>query len=547
MKLKHTNKILYHKKDFLFIAVFVTIIHSIFIVVCPLVTMYLLDEVAVAKDIEILYRGIIIFLVIFILDPVIGVLKECYLAWLGEKIAADNKKSLFGNVLCSKYRDFEKLKNGDVISIITNDAKEAGRFSAKFLPTMTNDILVIVGIVVCMVYISPVIAVMVLAIFFFVYFINTCLSNAINRHSKALQMELDECYSNINQSMNEMLTIKSYHQEDRVYQRYENIVDEIQRMSARQNYMVSVINNGTVLAVVFCQAIIYFVGIKGIIENSFTIGRIMALIQYFQMITRPFYELINIKVQFNIIRPMFARMEKYDGLSHEDVGYAEDLKFSGIKCIDLGFKYDERYIFHHTDLEFPAKGVVMLVGESGVGKSTLSKILIGLYEASEGEIFFGNEEVKTISLATIRKNIAYVPQEPVVFNENYINNINYSGKDISTEDVLNVCKKVKLYDRILKSEKGLYTIIREKNDLSGGEKARIAIARALVAETPVILMDEPFAALDSENIDNICEIIEEVAQRKLVIIISHKIPKTLSCSKVFCIKAGKIISKEVEK
>lgn len=246
-----------NKKEFLFMAVFVTIVHSIFIVVCPLVTMYLLDEVAVAKDIEILYRGIIIFLVIFVLDPIIGVLKECYLAWLGEKIAANNKKDLFKNVLYSKFRDFEELKNGDIISIITNDAKEAGRFSAKFLPTVMNDILVIVGIVICMVYISPVIAVMVLAIFCFVYFINTCLSNAINRHSKALQMKLDECYSNIDQSMNEMLTIKSYHQEDRVFQQYENIVAEIQRMSARLNYMVSIINNGTILAVVFCQAIIY--------------------------------------------------------------------------------------------------------------------------------------------------------------------------------------------------------------------------------------------------------------------------------------------------
>lgn len=142
----------------------------------------------------------------------------------------------------------------------------------------------------------------------------------------------------------------------------------------------------------------------------------MALIQYFQMITSPFYELINMKVQFNIVRPMYTRMEKYAGLSHEDVGYAKDLNSGRIKCVDLGFKYDEKYIFRHADLEFPSKGVVILAGESGVGKSTLSKILIGLYEASEGKIFFGNEEAKTISLATIRKNIAYVPQEPIDFN-----------------------------------------------------------------------------------------------------------------------------------
>lgn len=531
------------KKHFI-IAFFITVLHSLFIIVCPLVTMFLLDEVIVSRDIHMLHFGLALFIVVFVLDPIIGVFKESYLIWLGEKITSNNKKMIFSKVLHSKYQNYEKLKNGDVLSVITNDAKEVGRFSANFFPTILKDILVIIGIIGCMMYISPLIAIFVLIIFFLTYYVNTLFGKYISAKSKTLQIKLDNYYSNIEQVMNAMLTIKSYSQEERVERENYKLVEEIREMYTKLNCIVTIINNLTVLAVVFCQAIIYYCGIKGILENTFTIGRIMALIQYFQMITSPFYELMDMKVKLNVVKPMFARIDNYNQMVNENISLIKNVKIDSIKCRNLGFKYDTEYIFRNINFDLPKKGITLIWGESGAGKSTLCKLFMGLYVPTEGRILFDKTGSDDISLATIRNNIAYVPQNPEVLNENFINNIDYCRKNIPLKDIINVCKKVKLYERILKTEDGLNTVIREKNDLSGGEKSRIAIARALVLKKPIIIMDEPLSALDEENAESICQIINDIGKERLVIIISHYKAKALSPTVILRIENGKI---EVEK
>ena len=520
--MKYIIECLKHSKLHLIAGILITIIHSLFVVICPLVTMYLLDEVIVSMDMKELHKGIIFFLLIFVSDPIIGIVKEFYLVWFGEKVAADNKSRIFNTVLNSTYEHFEKLRNGDVLSQITNDAKEVGRFAVNIFPTLIKNVLLISGIVGCMLYISVRITIIVTGIFLVAYYINTLFSKYLTNNSDKLQKKLDEYYTNIEQSMNSMLIIKCYSQEKRIFHENRILVEEIRKMYTRLNWGVTAINNLTVLAVVFCQASIYYYGIEGIINNSFTIGRIMALIQYFQMITSPFYELINTRVQLNIVNPMCDRLSNYNKINSENVGMLDNLKFDGIRCKNLGFKYGKQYVFKGACFTLPKRGVVLVLGESGSGKSTLCKLLMGLYMPTEGDIMFGDASIESISLATVRNNIAYVPQSPEVLNESFIDNIDYCKKNISLDKLINICKKVNIYERIVNSNEGFNTIIKEKGDLSGGEKARIAIARALVLETPIIIMDEPLAALDEENAEGICDIVSEISKDRLVIVISHK-------------------------
>lgn len=521
--LKSISKSMKKDKRYILFGGVLTIIHSLFIVVCPLVTMYLLDEVVASNEISSLKVGILIFLVVFLLDPIIGVIKESYFVWFGERVTSNNKKNIFNKLINSKYVNYERLKNGNVLSLLTNDAKETGRYSANFYPAIIRDIAIIGGITVCMLSISISITIMVLAIFCVSYFINRLLEKYISRNSGKFQEKQDEYYTHVEQTMNAMISIKSYSQEESVEKANGVILDEVRKMCTKLNSVIVIINNLTVFAVVICQGIIYYFGINGVISGEFSIGRIMALIQYFQMITSPFYEIINLRVKYSVVKPMYGRIEKFEDIECEQKGEIRELKFDKIVFRDIGFKHmNSDYIFKNVDLTIPSKGVVAIIGESGSGKSTLCKLLLGLYEPVEGNILFDDFSMTEMSLATIRKNIAYVPQNPEILNDSFFNNINYCKSDISVEEIYDICKRVNLDARIANSEQGLNTIIEEKSDLSGGECARIGIARALLLHTPIIIMDEPFASLDRRNEEEISQIINEIGQERLVLLVTHK-------------------------
>lgn len=144
-----------------------------------------------------------------------------------------------------------------------------------------------------------------------------------------------------------------------------------------------------------------------------------------------------------------------------------------------------------------------------------------LYDPTYGNIYFDNINIKEISNSTVRNCIAYIPQNPEILNSSFKDNIEFGRNTITQKELEDISKKVNIYNRINNSSEIFSTIIQEKTDLSGGEKQRIAIARALVMDTSIIIMDEPFSALDTENINGICDIINELSVEKLIILISH--------------------------
>lgn len=512
------------------------------IVGAPFVTQYLIDEIIPAE--VSIKQGIVFFMLVCSLKPVMGFFKDIIYIFLSESISENLQKQAFGHVITTDYKNYESTTMGNILSVIINDGGQAGEFLSRTLASIIRNGLMILFIIGGMFYISPQITAIVLGIFILVYIINGVFGKKLKEMSLQLQKNKDNVYTSITQNLSCLLSIKTYGKETDIINKCGALIHKQHRDSMRINSIAAFINNSAAMATVICQAIIYGMGLTYVINGAYTIGNVMALILYFQLLEAPFYEIMNVKVNMNINIPVMHRIEEMLKLPEEKMGNCEELIINNITVKNLYFSYEKgrEYQIKNINLDFPEKGLVCIQGESGSGKSTFCKILLGIYKKERGEIFFGNRKIEDISLATLRNNISYIPQRPEIFNETYIQNIDFGEKNVKIDEIIEICKRLNIHEKIINSPKGYDTVLSEKAEVSGGEEQRIVIARALVKNSPIIIMDEPFSALDGENIALVSRIVNLIAKEKLVILVTHVLPEDLRPDALYKFEKGEIVN-----
>ena len=197
---------------------------------------------------------------------------------------------------------------------------------------------------------------------------------------------------------------------------------------------------------------------------------------------------------------------------------------NAVEYRNIVFGYqDKEKLFNNASYEFPANKLIALTGPSGCGKSTLAKLLLGFYNIENGDVFLYGKSIKELGLSKIREQIAYVPQEPYMYNVSIMENIRYARAGASEQEVIEAAKLANAHEFISKLENGYDTILVNRgNSLSGGERQRIAIARAILKDAPIILMDEATSALDNESEKMVADAINGLKSKKTVIMIAHR-------------------------
>jgi subfamily B ATP-binding cassette protein MsbA len=216
---------------------------------------------------------------------------------------------------------------------------------------------------------------------------------------------------------------------------------------------------------------------------------------------------------------------------------------STIRLKDVSFEYEEgKRVLEGINLEIRLGEVVALVGPSGAGKSTLSDLITRFYDPIKGRIEIDGVDLKKIELESLRKLFGIVPQDVILFNDTLLNNISYGKSDASFEEVATAAKQANAYGFILNMEKGFDTIVGERGvNLSGGEKQRIAIARALMKNPQILVFDEATSSLDSEAERLIQEAISHLMKSRTVIVIAHRLSTVRQANKIVVLNKGKIL------
>ena len=228
----------------------------------------------------------------------------------------------------------------------------------------------------------------------------------------------------------------------------------------------------------------------------------------------------------------------------EEVKGTADIENCSITVDHLSFAYnEEREILHNLSFTIPQNQFIAFVGESGSGKSTIASLLTGKHLNYQGEILFGNQELKSISEDSLLKNITYISHHSLLFQGTVKENLLLGKEDASDEELNQVLKQTNLYDFFMNGE-GLDFYIKENgSNLSGGQRQRLAIARTLLHNTNIYIFDEATSNIDVESENEILSIIHKLTQTKTIIMISHRLLNTVKADQIYVLKDGEIIEK----
>ena len=223
-----------------------------------------------------------------------------------------------------------------------------------------------------------------------------------------------------------------------------------------------------------------------------------------------------------------------------DCQHSAHLKFENVS-----FAYEsDRPILHNISFEIPSGKTVAVVGPSGSGKSTLARLLFRFYDVQQGAVQIAGQDIRTVQQASVRRAIGIVPQDTVLFNDTVAYNIAYGRPGASQAEIENAARAARIHDFIASTPKGYDTAVGERGlKLSGGEKQRVAIARTLLKNPPVLVFDEATSALDSANERAIQAELASAAQNKTTLVIAHRLSTVVDAHEILVMEAGRIIER----
>ncbi len=521
-----------------------TILYTIAIFLSPIVSKYLIDDVMPSKSMEKLKVGILIFFFGCIGQPVFGYLKNRIFMRVSEKTTVYFREKMFNKIMDAPLKFYDNYNMGAIVSRISNDGRSVSEFITNFFVVVLKNVILIVIILIGMLMLSVKMTVFVVLLFGTYFLINYCMTKKFSPLSKKIQQCYDNICIKINHSVSQINTVKLFNQEELLKKEFKDIIEEsyFYNMKSRNlSMLINCINNAIMIS---CLTLIYGYGSYMVIKGESTIGTIIAFGLYFQNLVQPIYEFLNNNIDIRNIEPVLERIHEYMDLESEREGNGEKLEsISNLELKNVSFQYaNGTQAVEKINMKFSASGLYAIVGDSGAGKSTLIKLLCALYDFYDGEINVNGNELRQYGVKEIRKNISIVTQEIELRNATIRENIQLN-QELTDFELREMIEFVNLQDVVDKLEDGLDTMMNERTNLSGGEKQRLAIARALAKQSSVYIFDEPTAALDTLNEKKIKEIIEVLAKEKIVLIITHNLGLLSAADYIYVMKQGKVIER----
>lgn len=525
----------------------ITILYAITVFVTPMASKYIIDNV-MTKQKHILYYGILIFFVSCILQPILGLLKDYIFLNVSENIIFDIREKVFNSVLYANMEFFSTTKKGQIISRILNDCQAFGDFITNVFIIYIKDILSIIMVLVGMFYLSfKITSISLLMLIGFMLIISK-ISSSFSDLSLKKQQNFDKLCIKINQAIDLIDTIKSFVIENKILSDFNSINNKNKQGNIKISKMQIIVNNSAQVLVVVIMSFIYGYGLILVSHKKLTIGTVIALGVYFQLLVQPFFELIGSYINLKKIYPIINRIIEFNDIIPDNFVQQLDsnvnLSLKGtLNLHNVHFMYNNERndVLKDINVTINEKEMVAILGTAGSGKSTLINLIMGFYVPSQGVIKIDNNDMRYINKLALRKNIGYIPQNIQLFNDTIKENIRCYNDEINDSMIIQICKEIGIHHFIVSLEKGYDSIINEKTNLSGGQRQLIAIARALVRKPTILICDEPTSSLDIENENEIVKIIYNLKNKYTIILITHNVSIVENVDKILILKNGRLM------
>jgi ATP-binding cassette subfamily B protein len=345
-------------------------------------------------------------------------------------------------------------------------------------------------------------------------------------------------------------TVKYFNNEAFEAQRYDENLEKYRRAAIRSQASLSLLNAGQQFIIATALVAMLWRATQGVIDGRMTLGDLVMINAFMIQLYIPLNFLgvlyREIKQSLTDLDKMFRLLDR--PLEVADGPGAPDLQLTqavGVRFEHVDFAYDPaRPILHDVSFEIPAGKTVAVVGPSGAGKSTLARLLYRFYDVTDGHIEIAGQDIRSVTQDSLRRAIGIVPQDTVLFNDTVEYNIAYGRPGASRAEVEEAARAAHIHAFIASTPQGYDTMVGERGlKLSGGEKQRVAIARTLLKNPPVLIFDEATSALDSANERAIQAELKSVAQGKTTLVIAHRLSTVVDAHEILVMEHGRIVER----
>jgi ABC-type multidrug transport system fused ATPase/permease subunit len=501
---------------------------------------------AAKTSMESVMSAIVTILVITFLEYLCIIFSR-YTVTRGAELGMFNLRQSISKKICHlKFKVFDEASTGDILSRTMSDLNGIGTFWVNtFMDAYTNFFCFTGGLCVCM-YISwqlTLVGFFFIPIVSFLVYKSSSIVEKASYESKKLSGKMNAIAHNI---LSSMMTLKAFTLEDFMAAKFRGVSKDYVKAEKKVGIAsAKVYAIGSLIQYVPNGAVIIFAGIM-CINNKLTAGEYLAFTFTFNFVSGVLYDCQKYIISLRSSEAMAKRLSviyKYEEEKEFDVKKPEASSSKVISISDLSFSYKEdNYILKNIDLEIERRQTVAFVGASGCGKSTLIKIISGMYDVPSGKVTIGSFKLCSENIPSIRNQIAIVSQIAYLFPGTILENVRYGKPNATEEEVFEACRKADIHDFIMEQPDKYATVVGEKGIyMSGGQRQRLAIARAFLKDAEILILDEPTSALDSETEKNIQRTLDKLMVGKTAIIVAHRLSTIRNADVIHVFDGGRIV------
>lgn len=532
------NYVFIQKKYFVLVC-FITVLQSVVSMCIPLTSRELLDNAFPNRNMQLFTTMVIVMLSCYFMVAVLNVLKDYLLAHIAESISLKLRTQLNSKISVMKYSYFDEHNLSEVLSKYNKEVdtvkENCGYMLVKTLSNVVTFILASAMIIVLDWRIMVVSMVLL-----FLYILN---NQYWGKKVKALAEKSMECNEEVIGSLTEnyrnVLITKLYSAYEYVNEKFHaNYAKQYNtQMNLEVVYSVNINSGG--LLIYLLAGLIWLIGGFGIINGVLTIGTVTALINYQGMLISPmaFFSEFNNSYQGTVIALKRLYSVLYFEEENNEGTAIRSNNIEKVEFHDVSFRYRKDVpVLDHVNIQLRKGNIVGFIGGSGCGKSSLVKMLLRLYAPYKGTISIDGEKIQDISINSLRNRIAFVAQDSLFFRGSILENLKM-GNVVDNTKLIEYSKLLDLYDEIVRLPKKWDTELNAgTSNLSGGQKKRLDVLRALMKESDIIIFDESTASIDIERRKRLFEILDKIKQEKIIIFITHNIEECVYCDQIYAVK-----------
>ncbi|WP_346961498.1 ABC transporter ATP-binding protein [Clostridium sp.] len=546
---KSIEKVIKNNIGFCIILVLVIIGVVILSLVPPQLLKVIIDKYLINKVTTGLLSIAIIYLLVLIFIGILDVIKEAFLVVLGQKITKEIRKEMMYKLEKVNSMYFSNNDSGEVVSLFTNDVDTINSLFTNGIIGMIIDCFKIIGILTSIWIFSFYLGIVTLILIPIIYLITRGFQKLMLKAQFRNRVLVGKVNNHISESLKNITMIKTYSKEKYMEDKYVEYLKDNFETVEKINYFDSVYSPIIQLIRAAVISIIVILSSSQFNYIGISLGMVAASID---LISNLFSPIENLGMEFQDIQRAISGIKRvnefYEEREEEDKNrkLKKETLISNPKHVTIGFNnvsfsYTKGVrVLEEISFDIVAGEKITVVGRTGVGKSTLFKLILGLIKPTKGSITINEVDVYSIPNKEKRKIFGYVSQGFTFIEGSVKDQVTLQDKNISQENVEVVMKLVGLHDYVLTLEKGYETMIEHDKLFSQGQKQLLAIARAIVMNPPILLLDEITANLDSVTEEKVVSVLQNISTSRTILSISHRLSSIIACDKIVRIENGRV-------